>query len=470
MLPRTGVTNSRDSTGLMRGLLFITAFLAAVGGAAMYVFALPALWRTTMPYALVFTVLALVQIASAVAVLLRPTRGRALISAIAALAVLALWILARVMRVLPLRDPWIPVNSAIGFADYICAALEAIAAAGFAGVAASSPGPRRGRLGRAIAAVVVAPVTVLVLLGDVAGVFASSDGFAGSGFPAGTVPPRDLPAGQMSTVEYCRPAGVPLAMDIYMPPSTAPAGRGAPVALYVHGGGIWGDRKVYGLGAQQANHEGALFSRLERQLNARGFAVATIDYRLPPATPWPAQIEDSKCAVRFLRAHAADLHIDPSRIAVWGSSGGGSLVSLLGLAGPDAGFDRGQYLDQTSAVQAVVDLFGPADLNDNQDLSPFGRLIVQISLGSGSDLRRAASPITYVHPVAPPFLILHGTLDPIVNPRQSVDFAQRLDTAGVPSTFIPIEGAQHGLNTSGQHPSPDDVASIIVDFIEKTLD
>jgi acetyl esterase/lipase len=92
--------------------------------------------------------------------------------------------------------------------------------------------------------------------------------------------------------------------------------------------------------------------------------VAAIDHRLPPGAPWPAQIEDAKCAVRFLRAHAGELDVDPNRIGVWGSSGGGHLASMLGLTGPEAGFERGQYLDQSSAVQAVVDMFGGTDVND----------------------------------------------------------------------------------------------------------
>ncbi len=466
---RNSVTNTSESTRLPRSLLLITAVLAAVGGAATFVFALPALWRTTLPYAVVFTALAVLQFTSAAAVLVVPTQRRGLVAAIAALAVLALWLLARVMRVAFMRDPWVPVNSAIGFTDYLCAFLEAIAAAGFAGVVAFGQYPRRARLGRILAAVVVIPLLVIVLLVDAVGVFASSDGFAGSGFPAGTVPPQNLPAGQMSTVEYCRPDDVPLAMDLYMPPAAARSRGNAPVAIYVHGGVLWGDRKMYGLGAQQANHEGALFGRLQHELNARGFVVAAIDYRLPPGTPWPAQIEDSKCAVRFLRAHAGDLHIDPGRIAVWGSSGGGTLASLLGLAGPRSGFERGQYEDQSSAVQAVVDMFGPADLNDSQDLSPFATLIVQTWLGNSTQLRRAASPITYVHPGAPPFLILHGTSDPMVNPRASDKLAQRLESAGVPNTVIKVEGAEHGLDAPSEHPSPSELAAAIVDFIVTTM-
>lgn len=458
-----------EPTVLRRGPLLITALLAAVGGGAIYLSALPSLWRMSWPYGLLFTALGVAQLGTAVAVLAHPVRRRVLLAAAAALTVLALWVLERIAGVLPLPDPWIPVNSVIGFADYICAGLEAIAVVGLVGVATLGARPRQSPIRRALAAVALAPLVALVLLGDVVGVFASSDGFAGAGFPAGTVPPRNLLAGQMSTVEYCRPDGVPLAMDVYTPPAAAHTGRSAPVAVYVHGGGLWGDRKMYGLGARQANHEGALFTRLQPQLNARGFVVASIDYRLPPGTPWPAQIEDVKCAVRFLRAHAADLGVDPGRIGVWGSSGGGHLASLLGLAGPDAGFDRGQYLDQSSAVQAVVDMFGPADLNDFSNASPFARFILQTSLGSSTALRRSASPITYVDPGAPPFLILHGTKDSMVSPRQSDKLAERLKSVGVPNTLIKVEGAEHDLTTPGQRPSPDELAATVIDFFMTKL-
>jgi acetyl esterase/lipase len=270
-------------------------------------------------------------------------------------------------------------------------------------------------------------------------------------------------------VEYCRPDGVPLAMDLYMPPAAARTGRPAPVAMYVHGGGILGDRKVQGAGASLANHAGALFTPLQRQLNARGFVVASIDYRLPPATPWPAQIEDVKCAVRFLRAHAADLGIDPGRIGVWGSSGGGQLASLLGLTAPGAGFDHGQYLPHSSAVQAVVDMFGPADFTDFDDSAPFGQLIAQIWLGSSTALRRSASPITYAASGAPPFLILQGTEDPLVRPRQSTALAQRLHAAGVPTTLIEVQGTGHTLATPGQRPSPDELTATVIHFFTTAL-
>lgn len=447
---------------LQRSPLLITALVAALGGAAIYLVALPALWRMSWPYGVLFAGLGAAQFGTAVAVLARPARRSVLLAAAAALAVVALWALVRLADGFPAPDPWVPVNSVLGFTDDICAGLQTIAAVGLAGIAALGPRPRRSRAQRALAAVALAPVMVLVLLGSTVGVYGSSDGFAGA------VPPMNLSAGRMNTVEYCRPDGVPLAMDLYMPPA-AHTGKSAPTAIYVHGGGIIGDRKMYGLGASLANHDGALFTPLQEQLNARGFVVAAIDYRLPPGTPWPAQIEDAKCAVRFLRANAANLGIDPARIGVWGSSGGGQLSSLLGLAGPKAGFDHDQYPEQSSAVQAVVDMFGPADLTDFDDSAPFGRFIVQVAFGSSTAQRRSASPATYVTPGAPPFLILQGTEDDMVHPRQSAELAQRLQAAGVPVTLIEVQGTGHTLDTPGQRPSPDELTATVIDFFVTTL-
>jgi acetyl esterase/lipase len=449
---------------LRRGPLLITALLAAVGGAAIYLVAQAATWRLSWPYGLLFAGLGVAQLATAAAVLARPTRRRILAAATAALAVIALWALVRPAGALPAPDPWSPVDSVIGFTDTLCAVLQAIAAAALLAMAAAGPRPRGSLPRRVFTTLGLVPVMVVVLLGVVVGVAASSNGFAGTA--STTMSPKNLPAGRMSTVEYCRPDGIPLAMDLFMPPAAA---RAAPVAMYVHGGGYQGNRQRTGLGATLANHEGALFTPLQRQLNARGFVVASIDYRLPPATPWPASIVDVTCAVRFLRAHAADLGIDPARIGVWGSSGGGQLVSILGLARPAASFDRGQYPGQSSAVQAVVDMFGGADFTDVRDSSPFARFVFQLTYGSSPATRRSASPITYVAPGAPPFLILQGSEDPAIRPRQSAALAQRLQSAGVPVHLIEVRGTGHTMSTVGQQPSPDRLTSTIIDFFTTTL-
>jgi len=457
-----------ESDRLQRSPLLIMALLAALGAAAIYILGQPALWRMSGVYGFLFAALGVIQIGSAIMVLGRPTRRRVLFALTAAFVVFLLWALERLARIMPPPDPWIPVDSAIGFTDYICAGLEIVAFAGLAAVTLLRPRPQPKLVWRVLIGVAFTPLIFLVLLASILGIIASSDGFSGAGFPAGTVPPKNLPGGKISTVEYCRPAGVPLAMDIYMPLAKDTDGP-APIVLYVHGGGLWGDRKMYGLGASQANHKGALFSSLQQELNKEGFVVASIDYRLPPGTRWPAPIEDAKCAVRFLRAHAEDLGIDANRIGVWGSSSGGMLSLLLGLSGPHAGFDRGQYMDQSSAVQAVVDMFGLVDLNDFEDAEPIAQFLVRNAFSTSAEVLRAASPITYVNQDAPPLLILHGTADPLVRPRQSDQLAQRLQEAGVPVTLIKVQGAEHDLTTPGQDPSPEKLTGLVVDFFVKNL-
>ncbi|WP_169983015.1 alpha/beta hydrolase [Microbispora sp. H10836] len=465
----SGPIGNAEPATAKRGPLLITALLAASGGTAIYLAPLAAVWRMSWPYGLLFLALGAAQLGTGAGVLARPVPRRLLFAATAALVVVTLWALTRLAGILPGPDPWMPGNSVIGFTDYVCAALEGIAVAGLAGAVVLGLRPQR-RLRRATATAAVAPLTLVVLLGSFVGVAAASDGLAGAGFPADAVEPSNLPAGQRSTVEYCRPDGMPLAMDLYMPSTAARTGGPMPVAVYIHGGGtILGDRKTTGLGATLANHEGALFTPLRRQLNARGFVVASIDYRMPPGAPWPASIQDAKCAVRFLRAHTAALGIDADRIGAWGGSGGGQLASLLGLAGPGAGFDDGQYLDQSSTVQAVVDMFGPADLNDFDDAPPFIRLCLAIGVGDSAETRRAMSPNTYVTANAPPFLVLHGDRDEDVFPRHSFGFAKRLRAAGVPTTLIEVHGTGHTLDTPGQRPSPQQLTDTVTAFLVNTL-
>jgi acetyl esterase/lipase len=451
-----------------RGPALITASAATVGAAATYLAALPAQLDASAGYAILFVVLGLSQIGLAVAVLARPSRRWALGAAAAAAAVVLLWLAGR-SGWLPDPDPWQPVDDVIGFVGALVSLLEGIAAALLVGVAVVGHRPRRTPAPRLLALVAV-PLAVVVLAGTVLDVVTASAQFTGVGSAGDPMAPADLVAGQRGTVTYCRPHGVSLAMDIYPPSAGARRAGPAPAVLYVHGGGlIFGDRRTTGLGAALANHDGALFSGVRQGLNERGIVVASIDYRLPPGTAWPAQIEDAKCAVRFLRAHAGDLHIDPARIGAWGSSAGGTLASLLGLAGTDAGFDVGQYTEQSSAVQAVVDMFGPSDLTDVHDSSPVMRTAARIGLGDSTPVRRAVSPVTYVRPGAPPFLILHGTADQDVPLRHSVRLAGLLREAHVPATLVRVDGAEHGLDNPRQRPAARSLTATVVAFLAETL-
>jgi len=265
-----------------------------------------------------------------------------------------------------------------------------------------------------------------------------------------------MPATARAAVTYCTVGGVALTMNIFLPQT----GAGPhPAAVMVHGGG-WehGD-------AGSPNR----LSPVESGLVSQGFVVASLNYRLAPQYLWPAQIEDVKCAIRYLRAEAATYAIDTTRIGAWGSSAGGHLVSMLGTVGPSAGYDVGQYLDQSSAVQAVVDEWGPADLT-GAGWGPAGtQAITQVfgvAPGQASPVLRAASPVSYVAAGDPPFLIIQGAQDSTVPPSQSQEFAAALKSAGVPETLVMVQNAGHGLVPTGGVPTPSvsQVNHMIVSF------
>ena len=458
-----------------RGPLLISAAAFSLGGAAVYLSVLPALLQASLAYGLLFAAAGLAQVGLAVALLTAPTPRRLVAAALVSVAVALMWLLARTIG-LPGPNPWLPLDTAVGFTDVLCAALETLAVVSLVAAAA---GWARGPQVRhpALVAVASAPPLLLAALLTLGGVAFATNGFTTVTRADGGPASASLPPGQPTTITYCTQHGTKLAMDVYQPP--AGAARPAPVALYLHGGGfLFGNRKPTGLGASLANHAGALLPPLRAALNQRGFVVASIDYRLPPLSPWPAQLQDAKCAVRSLRAHAAALGIDPGRIGAWGSSAGGDLVSLLGVTGPQAGYDHGPYADQSSAVQAVVDMFGAADATDLGDSEPFMRAAVQVALGSSTRARRAASPISYLGPGAnadagavrrPPFLILHGTGDQGVRPRHSRAFARRLQAAGVPVQLVLVQGADHGLNDPSQQPTPGQLTRMVTDFFTRHL-
>ena len=262
-----------------------------------------------------------------------------------------------------------------------------------------------------------------------------------------------------SDVTYCTGGGVPLLADIY-PPQTADT-KPAPVVLYVHGGG-WtsGDKSSASMWA-------GLLAR-------RGYLVASINYRLAPQYKWPAQIEDTMCAARFLRANATRYNIDPNRIAAMGDSAGGHLVSLLGLAGPEAGFEgSGGYADQSSTVQAVVDLYGPTDLTayDVQAESERIAQVLGIPPAQAPAVLKKASPVTYVRKDAPPFFIIQGDKDTLVVPSQSQELYDRLKAVSAPASLLIVKNAGHAFAPVGGQIQPTllQIAQQISDFLDRTL-
>lgn len=274
-----------------------------------------------------------------------------------------------------------------------------------------------------------------------------------------------VPAGQTATLTYCNSSsGSPLAMDISEP--AARAIRPAPVAFYIHGGEtLIGSRIV-----DDGSLDGMYFTQLRSDLLARGFVVGAIDYGLVPLYNIGEQVKDAKCAVRFLRAHARELGIDPQRIGVYGPSQGGYLSAMLGTVGPEAGLDVGQYTNQSSSVQAVVDMWGPMDISNFSGSPGWASLLVG---HAPTGQLRNSSPLYHVKPGDPPFLIMHGTDDWFIAPHHSQDMARALQAAGVPVTLVMIQHDSHGLAmpTSGQieQPAPSVLVQMIVDFFARTL-
>lgn len=254
------------------------------------------------------------------------------------------------------------------------------------------------------------------------------------GMPPGSRLLRDVP--------YVENGHERQALDLYLPAKNEPA----PLIVWIHGG-------AFRMGSKEDG--------LPLEYLGEGFAIAAINYRLSQHAIFPAQMEDCKAAVRWLRAHAAEYGLDAQRFAAWGPSAGGHLSAMLGVCGEMRTFDVGENLDFPSRVQAVVDHFGPTDFLQMDDhRTPDGMLhdpadspesqLVGGAIQDHPGLVQRANPVRYVTPGVPPFLIVHGDQDPLVPYHQSVLLAQALQRAGAPVTFYTVPGGGHGGFTDPQ--------------------
>lgn len=258
-------------------------------------------------------------------------------------------------------------------------------------------------------------------------------------------------------LEYVQKGHERQKLDLYLPEKSAGP---LPLIIWIHGGG-W----------QNGSKENC--PPLRDGYAERGYAVASINYRLSGHATFPAQIEDCKAAIRWLRSRAKEYRLDPARFAAWGSSAGGHLVALVGTSGDVKAFDVGANLDRSSRVQAVCDYYGPTDFmafvstpgyaSHASATSPESKLIG----GAVKDNREKAAranPITYVSKDDPPFLIVHGDKDPTVPINQSQLLHEALKQAGVNVHFHTIRGAGHGQGFGGPEISP-----MVEAFFERTL-
>jgi acetyl esterase/lipase len=288
------------------------------------------------------------------------------------------------------------------------------------------------------------------------------------------------PAAEMRTLTYASRDGADLRLDLYLP--AQPIRRPIPVIVFLHGGGWSGGTRT----------TGPDFSRYFAQ---DGFAMAAIEYRLTPSITFPANVEDVRTAVRWLKANAATHTLDPDRICLWGTSAGGHLAAVAALA-PRGTFEGTDNLNHTSTVRCVLDAYGPTrfdvmDVQTEQERATLQPPVVTISLGRGGrggptagappgtetagvragaggrgsvahdaptspessllggpvpsvpDRVRAASPMTYVGKEAPPFLIMHGLADNSVPHGQSVMLYEALKGAGHEVALRLVDGLPH---------------------------
>ncbi len=271
----------------------------------------------------------------------------------------------------------------------------------------------------------------------------------------------------ISNVAYAN-ANIAQKLDIYTPAAKPPF----PVVVMIHGGGwVMGDKQEY---ATSIKTEALL---------SRGYAVVAVNYRLSGVAKFPAQIQDVKAAVRFIRAHSAIYKLNANKIGAWGTSAGGHLTALLATSGGINSLDNFSYGDstQSSKVQAAVDWFGPTDFlqmdaqsvmqgcgagGHNLANSPES-MLMGYPIQTQPLLVQVANPITYISNDDPPIYIAHGMNDCTVPRGQAQIFYDALipvkGTADVKLNFLTSSG--HG---TGQFENVSFV-NIMVDFFDKYL-
>jgi acetyl esterase/lipase len=247
-------------------------------------------------------------------------------------------------------------------------------------------------------------------------------------------------------------------LDIYLP---ANAKSKIPLVIFIHGGGWLSNDKYADIGYMK---------KTVADIISNGYAMASIDYRFSTDAVFPAQILDCNRAVSFLYDNADKYGFDKTRFALIGFSAGGHLASLTGLSQNND--ITAFYMPGTSKLfrfKAVVDFYGPAELilfpGNNDEKSPEGLLIGAAPI-KRPDLAKTASPVTYVDKNDPPFLIIHGEKDELVDPKQSQLLKAWLDLSGVQNELVIVKDAPH----FGVMFDTDEVRKKVISFLSMQLE
>lgn len=252
--------------------------------------------------------------------------------------------------------------------------------------------------------------------------------------PLPAAPPTPESVSWEEGIEYSKPGDTPLLLNLARPKS----GEGPfPAVLCIHGGGFRaGKRESY--------------DALCVKLAERGYVAVTITYRLAPQHRFPAAVQDSKAAVRWLRSNASKYRIDADRIGVTGGSAGGHLAQFLGVTADVPQFEGpGRSSGNSSRVTCVVNVYGPSDFTQSYGKSVDAHEVLPLWFGGNLETTRSlhiqGSPLYWVTPNAAPTLCIHGTEDKYVAHEQAVWLIDRLKAAGVSAELLTLSGAGHGF-------------------------
>jgi acetyl esterase/lipase len=243
-------------------------------------------------------------------------------------------------------------------------------------------------------------------------------------------------------VTYCNSQ----TMDIYIPGGAVT--HPLPLVIYAHGGGFTSGDKA------------DISPVFLNSLASAGYVVASINYHLAPMYKFPIQIEDLKCAIRFLRANAQVYGVNGSAVFAFGTSSGGELVAIAALTGSHSVFDVGPYLNESSTLAAAVDMFGPADLASWASYSDTLRVF-----GNNQSVLVLASPTHYIVKNAPPFLIIQGVNDTQVPESQSIELYNDLRGAGDQTQLVLVQNMGHMFVQVGSSPMTPSLVQIGQDLV-----
>jgi acetyl esterase/lipase len=264
-------------------------------------------------------------------------------------------------------------------------------------------------------------------------------------------PPTLYPGGVKSLrdVTFAEPRGFrPLTLDLYLPPD---GGAPKPAIVFVHGG-AWLHRTARDGGTFRD------FPAVLASFAARGYVVASVNYRFSGEARFPGPVQDVETAIQWLRSHASTYNVDPARFALWGSSAGGQIATLIGTGcdAPNLALpSKGKTAQPSACVQGVIDWYGVTDLEtlasdfgkpDDSGVSASADAYLGCKVHEcPAGWARSASPLAHIDAKDPPFLIQHGAADTTVSPKQAQRLYDALRAAGVPAELVFYPNVAHGF-------------------------